>query len=461
MAIPQTPSPLANVVAAKTYNAQWFSGATKEAQIQNAINSAVADGALAVYIPANMLPYNPSLVTFNSAVQMIREGGNPTTWDVHAYGAVGDGVTDDRVAINAADANAPARATVMFGAGKTYAITTLAGGNCLKGGSAQVWDLNGSSIKYTSTTNVTTGSDGAAIPVVAVLGSPFTIKNGTIDGNSHVAFPVALLGTLTGPFQLEFLTVQNTLEANSTWLGIAYAVSVDVSGVAVTGARAQNVSGFVTRPNCPVVDNTNTIVAHQQVGATLIGGSSIFGNATGSALVNAGGTESTTFLMTCATSKGVPQFFTNSGTLIQNLSFLDFVCYDLGTRHQERYGAVLDVPQRQSFGVGGAYTPGWLDNTGGVDCIDHVITVTANVAVTISNPTNSAGITVDRVGRLRFVIRNTSGGALATAVTFNGTKYRVSGTVSPGNNQQIVVEVLWDQTNDTYIECFRSAAVAI
>src|SRR6267142_1418168 len=101
MAIPQTPSPLAAVVSAKTYNAQWFSGLTKEAQITAAIAAAVADGALYVYVPANMLPYNAILVTFNNAIRMICEGSNPSEYDVRAYGGAFDNSTIDTASWNA------------------------------------------------------------------------------------------------------------------------------------------------------------------------------------------------------------------------------------------------------------------------------------------------------------------------------------------------------------------------
>jgi len=114
MAIPQTPSPLSTIVTAKTYNAAWFSGATKEAQITAAIANAATDGALYVYVPANMLPYNAALVTFNSTIRMIREGGSQMDFDMKAYGAAGDGTQDDTVAGQTALAHASA---VASGAG--------------------------------------------------------------------------------------------------------------------------------------------------------------------------------------------------------------------------------------------------------------------------------------------------------------------------------------------------------
>src|SRR5438445_12851064 len=78
MAIPQTPSPLSAVVAAKTYNAQWFSGNTPEAQITNAIAAAALDGStqaapIYVFIPGSMRGYNPALVTFNANVPTYTE----------------------------------------------------------------------------------------------------------------------------------------------------------------------------------------------------------------------------------------------------------------------------------------------------------------------------------------------------------------------------------------------------
>jgi hypothetical protein len=106
-----------------TYNAAWYNGATKEAQIQNAINSAVSDGALYVFVPANMLPYNASLVTFNTAVKMVREDSDPTVWDWKAYGAAGDNATDDTVAINAALAATTVGGTCR-GSSATYRITS-------------------------------------------------------------------------------------------------------------------------------------------------------------------------------------------------------------------------------------------------------------------------------------------------------------------------------------------------
>lgn len=73
MPIPQVPSPLQSILAAKTYNAAWFSGATIEAQIQNAITSAIADGATAVFVPANMQGFDITLISLNSGIALLYE----------------------------------------------------------------------------------------------------------------------------------------------------------------------------------------------------------------------------------------------------------------------------------------------------------------------------------------------------------------------------------------------------
>src|SRR5690348_6750519 len=76
-----------------------------------AVNAAIADAVLQgmkyVYVPASMLPYNASLVTFNTSVRMVREGGNPLYWDVEAYGC-NTSNADNSVGTNAAIAGAVA-----------------------------------------------------------------------------------------------------------------------------------------------------------------------------------------------------------------------------------------------------------------------------------------------------------------------------------------------------------------
>lgn len=75
MAIPQTPSPLSAVLAAGTYNAEWFgqTGDSDEVKISKAIAAAAADGAPYVFIPSSMKGFNQSLVTLNPLVALTQE----------------------------------------------------------------------------------------------------------------------------------------------------------------------------------------------------------------------------------------------------------------------------------------------------------------------------------------------------------------------------------------------------
>lgn len=101
---------------ASTYNASLFlRGSSKESQIQAAINAAAADGVRRVYVPASLLSYNAASISFDSRVQMVREGGNWSVWDVWAYGATGLGVADDSSAFSGAIAGVPETANTNTG----------------------------------------------------------------------------------------------------------------------------------------------------------------------------------------------------------------------------------------------------------------------------------------------------------------------------------------------------------
>lgn len=86
---------------AKTYNAATFgTGAdSTESRIQSAINQASIDAFERVYLPASMLSYGASSVSFIQSILMVREGGAWNIYDPTAYGAKGDGVADDTAAI--------------------------------------------------------------------------------------------------------------------------------------------------------------------------------------------------------------------------------------------------------------------------------------------------------------------------------------------------------------------------
>lgn len=81
---------------------RFASQPTIEARIQAAIDQAVVELASAVFVPAFMLPYDASLVTFNTSIRMVREGGSFDVFDVTAYGAPIDDSADLTPAFHAA-----------------------------------------------------------------------------------------------------------------------------------------------------------------------------------------------------------------------------------------------------------------------------------------------------------------------------------------------------------------------
>lgn len=85
-----------------------------ESRIQAAISQASTDGVSRVYVPANMYPYSAGSVSFDTRVQMVREGGNWAVYDVQAYGASGNGTTNDSVALQSALTFAPTGAVVYI-----------------------------------------------------------------------------------------------------------------------------------------------------------------------------------------------------------------------------------------------------------------------------------------------------------------------------------------------------------
>ena len=99
-----------DALQSETINAAGFPGASDEEKIQSAINQAVAESAARVAVPATMIPYNAALVTHDNDVQMVREGGDWSVYEVEAYGADATGTAASnkiaiQEAINASAAN--------------------------------------------------------------------------------------------------------------------------------------------------------------------------------------------------------------------------------------------------------------------------------------------------------------------------------------------------------------------
>src|SRR6266576_6032135 len=89
--------PLGNTTVNAASSA-WHDVITVEAKITAAVAYAVSIGAKYCYVPDCFLPYTASLVTFNPAVKMTREGGNSSYWDIQAYGADPASTTDQSAA---------------------------------------------------------------------------------------------------------------------------------------------------------------------------------------------------------------------------------------------------------------------------------------------------------------------------------------------------------------------------
>src|SRR2546430_3815279 len=278
-----------------TYNAATFGDGSQstETRIQAAINAAALANVPRVYLPTTFIPYSASSISFIYTVQMVREGGDFSTYDVKAYGARGDGVTDDGIPILAAEScrkAVPSGGPVKGIAGQIYLVaTTYAGLNTtadaqklmqIKNDNA-LWDFSNATIKYGGAVTITNGSDSNGLGVVNVLGNNVTFR-GVIDCNQKAKFALAILDTKTGT-RLD-ATFVNSIETAGFWSALIPSISSDLKLAPVGGgSRALNTSGFLKRPNCPRADNTDTITGHGDVTAVLMGGNNITGNNVGCA----------------------------------------------------------------------------------------------------------------------------------------------------------------------------------
>lgn len=102
-----TPSGMGNgfgaggVYSGTIYAGAFYTTGPVEPAINKAISVAAIENCTMVLVPSHMLPYNALLVTFNNAIVMLCEGQAPGQYNLRAYGAAGDGVTDDIAAITA------------------------------------------------------------------------------------------------------------------------------------------------------------------------------------------------------------------------------------------------------------------------------------------------------------------------------------------------------------------------
>ena len=173
---------------ADTLNAATFgTGAdSKESRIQAAIDQASISGISRVYIPANMYPYSASSISFIYPVQMIREGGSASVYDVRAYGAAGDLIQDDTAAVQAA-------CNTAQGTGNVLSVVRLPRGQIyLPPGYYKLT----SEILIQGTAGLIMSGDG---PVTSLLVFASSITNGLhIDGVAHSLFQDIGVTTLSG-----------------------------------------------------------------------------------------------------------------------------------------------------------------------------------------------------------------------------------------------------------------------
>lgn len=101
-----------------------------ESRINSAIVQAAQQSKTGVYLPRAMYPYSASSVSFIHTLQMVREGGEYTNYDVKAYGAYGTYVgstgsgRDDTAAFTAAMAAVPTDGGLVYVPGGNYKITS-------------------------------------------------------------------------------------------------------------------------------------------------------------------------------------------------------------------------------------------------------------------------------------------------------------------------------------------------
>lgn len=368
---------------------------------------------------------------------------------VDVYGAAGDGVTDDTAAVQAAETARTAGQTLKFSAGKTYLLSASTGATVLRILSSGVVDFTGATIKYGGAGTLAGGGDGGPLGVLNIMASDVAIVGGTLDGNSKARYLIALNGTPISGVRLS-CTIQNTSETSGVWPGIVYSVSADVPGGSIS-LRAKNISGFLRRPSCPIMNNLGTITTHADVTAVIIGGDGTQNNVTGFAHVmsNNGLTGWFHVLSTIGVIGAQAQGLTNT-------TLTDIGVHDIGCNAIELYGGLLPVPSRVTLSASSTYTPDVAGTGASTGAMTHFLTITADSVVTIGNPTSIPS--ADRAENIQFVVLNSIGGSLTTGVGF-GTTFKSSGSVQPANGKRIAVGFVFDQVNAVWIESSRGTAV--
>lgn len=296
------------------------------------------------------------------------------------------------------------------------------------------------------------GGGGGGLGVINIVADDVQVLGGTIDCNNVAAYGIALKmwDGVNGRGTLINCAISNINEVDfsHSWTGISWSLGTNVPGATITATYHKEMGGILKRPQCPVIAATGgAIVAHADVVALIVGGDATDTGSTASCFVRSSSQWNVNNQK--PDPRGILQFPVANE---RNANLLDLIVHDLGCNQIELYGTVGVKPQRPAWAAGIAVDA----NAGG----DVLITATSNIAATVGVPSNLPNAS-DRDWRLRFVIFNNSGGALTTPVAFAGGAggFKSSAGVSPANGSTIVVEFVYDQVRNFWIETARGAAV--
>src|SRR2546422_3026354 len=537
---------------------------TTEQKITAAIAAAVAAGAKYVWVPQSMLPYNAGLVTFSTSVRMICEGANPDWFVVRAYGAFGDGATDDTAAIQAAiNGAAVGLGTVCFeqlANAATYYI--VLGTLSLKVG-IRLMGLGGIS------------------PTIKSTGSGVSLLNwtGTTEAQlvqieiRNLTFLAATVGTNIGiclrNFQacvLEYVSLVGfRVGIWAEWgLGVIVnhsTISLCTRGVQLGGNLAQTETpvpgaGVRAAPGTAYMDSVNIwdtgfsnnqvdindMGSQQALGGLVVWGSNFFesgsvagktqyvhvtrrkafvfrGNwiespnanrdglncqafdydANAAAPVYGADIQGNHFLFTSNTGCNPINVVRGQATIKNNIleiatggTTVHVRLGDSGNSSFVESNTYLAYPDSETIGLfalTGSHTiwsgtnfagqqailqlPGIIRDTpvaltsGATPAIDastgtyFTLAILTNIAVTIGVPTNppTAGQSQDIV----IAIRNSSGGALGTAPTFNtgANGFKFAAVTNPANGTQVEYRFRWDPVQSFWLEVGTHLAAGI
>lgn len=492
-----------------------YGGATTEAKVTNTITAAKAAGATFVWVPASMLPYNSSLVAYDTSIRMIREGGNPAEWDVEAYGA-GASLASFLGSYNtpgfqaAIDGQHAAGGLGSPGVGvvriprNQYAVNTLNfySNTTIKGYGVSYGGTGGSNVVQ---------SAGIATPILQPA-TPGSITQGFLfedfivsaSGNANNTGGVDCTNCFG--FTLRNVVVSSTL----------------IYGVRVVGGPVAGNSGFGRLIGCGIVSLQAGAYALQFSGTavdqpdgmtitdcyvgTTVGtwvkfDSAVGGKSAGTCRFSGCqfecGSGSATADLTYDVRGGGPNYFegcrfenVGTGGIQVNLqgfgvqAAAQFVnctwapgaggltwtdagpvfssrILDLapaaggGAMVLSRFISVEDGSRALVSGV----TPAIDVSNGNY----FTLAILTNIAVVVAVPTNGPlqTLPLNFSKEITIAIRNASGGALTTPATFNAgaNGFKFNGTVSPANGLQVEVKFRWDPVQSFWYEIARGAAL--